>query len=213
MTEKTTPKLELAEPEISAEDQAALDQDEVEYRRLRCDLPGIKGAAAQGIVAVTVSKAPGKNEFFRTHPDFRPEMKLVNVEVGMEKQFFAVDPSMEVPLQGIGISFTKHVLYLTISPAGALHVIPISCETTNDYAHTKEIGLLDGVKRWVRLYTDQVNKNYKVFPAPVDRFDEPNWPGLSEAKIVRLGFRDKGRLLYSTDHELFKKWAARDKSK
>ena len=110
MTEKPNekPKLELVDPPLSAEDQAALDQDELEYRRLRRDLPGVTGAAAQGIVSVSVSKAPTKNEFFRTHPTFRPEVPLVNIEVGMEKQFFAVDPCMEMPLHGIGISFTEH---------------------------------------------------------------------------------------------------------
>ena len=200
-------------PQIAAEDQAALDQDELEYRRLRCDLPGMHGAAAQGIVAVSVSKSPTKNEFFRTSTLFRPETKLVNIEVGMEKQYFAVDPGMEVPLQGIGISFAKHILYLTISPRGAIHVIPVNCETDNDYNRTKEIGLLDGVKRWVRLYTDLENKVYKVFPAPEGRFDEPQWPQLSEAKLFRLCFRDKGRLIDTTEHELFRKWAARDQDK
>ena len=88
---------------------------------------------------------------------------------------------------------------------------PIGCGTENDYNRTKEIGLLDGVKRWVRLYTDQENKVYRVFPAPEGRFDEPQWPPLSEAKIFRLCFRDKGRMIDSTEHELFKKWAARDR--
>lgn len=214
MTEKPNekPKLELVDqPPPSVEDVAALDQDEQEYRRLRCDLPGVSGAAAQGIVSVSVSKAPTKNEFFRTHGTFRPELKLVNIEVGMEKQYFAVDPSMEVPLHGIGINFTKHMLYLTIAPRGALHVIPVISGSDNDYNRTKEIGLLEGVKRWVRLYTDQENKQYRIFPAPHDRFDDPQWPPLSDARIIRLSFRDKGRLIDSTQHELFKKWAARDR--
>ena len=81
----------------------------------------------------------------------------------MEKHFFAVDPGMEVPLQGIGISFAEHTLYLTISPRGAIHVIPINCETDNEYNRTKEIGLLDGVKRWVRLYTDRRTKSTRCF--------------------------------------------------
>jgi hypothetical protein len=33
---------------------------------------------------------------------------------------------------------------------------------------------------------------------------------LSDAKIFKLAFRDKGRLVDSIDHPLFKKWAARD---
>ena len=49
-----------------------------------------------------------------------------------------------------------------------------------------------------------------MFPAPAGRFGEPQWPELKHAKIFRLAFRDKGRLVDSTEHPLFKKWAARD---
>jgi AcrR family transcriptional regulator len=65
---------------------------------------------------------------------------------------------------------------------------------------------------WVRLFTDQENRCYKVFPAPAGRFSDPQWPALKEAKIFRLAFRDKGRLVDSPEHPLFKKWAARDRS-
>src|SRR4029077_9176856 len=64
---------------------------------------------------------------------------------------------------------------------------------------------------WVRLYTDRANKNYKVFPAPKERFPDPIWPELKPAKIFRLAFRDKGRMIDSNSHPLFLKWAARDK--
>lgn len=206
MTEKPI-KLELVEEGLP---QAELDQDELEFQKLRCDLPGVAGAAAQEIVAIAVSKLPPKNEFFRTNAEFRPQIKLINLEVGMEKQFFAVAPEMEVPLTGIGIGFAGHTLYLTTTARGAITVVPIHNATDNEYARTKEIGLLDGVKRWVRFYTDQENKVYRVFPAPAGRFDDPTWPQLRMAKIIRLAFRDKGRLINSTEHELFKKWAARD---
>jgi hypothetical protein len=69
-----------------------------------------------------------------------------------------------------------------------------------------------GTKEWVRLYTDQENKCYRVFPAPADRFADPVWPELSQAKIFKLAFRDKGRLVDSTEHPLFLKWAARDRA-
>ena len=46
--------------------------------------------------------------------------------------------------------------------------------------------------------------------APPDRFPEPLWPDLSLAKLVRLAFTDRGRLIDTSDHPLFKKWAARD---
>lgn len=97
MTEK--PKLIVSEE--------TLDEDEAEFRKLRRDLPGVKGASAIGIVAINVAKSPGKNEFFRTHKDFRPRVPLVDIEVGMEKQFFAVDDAMVVALAGIGITVTE----------------------------------------------------------------------------------------------------------
>jgi hypothetical protein len=80
----------------------------------------------------------------------------------------------------------------------------------NEYDRTKEIGLDKGIGEWVRLFTDMENKCYDVFPAPAGRFGEPQFPDLKPVKIFRLAFRDKGRLVDSTEHPLFKKWAARD---
>ncbi len=74
-----------------------LDEEEREFRALRRDLPGVKGSSAAGIVSIKVDKIPGKNEFFRSHPTFRPVMSIVDVEVGMEKQFFASRPTWSTP--------------------------------------------------------------------------------------------------------------------
>ena len=191
-----------------------LDEEEAEFRAMRRDLPGVKGASAAGIVTIAVNKTPGKNEFFRTHPDFRPVVPIVDLEVGMEKQFFAVTDEMTATLAGIGITVTNHTLYLTVTPRGALRIVPVRCAGAdgeqNEYNRTKEIGLRDGVEKWVRLFTDQENRCYKVFPAPADRFADPVWSELKPAKIFRLAFRDKGRLVDSTEHPLYLKWSARD---
>ena len=42
---------------------------------------------------------------------------MVDVEVGMEKQYFAVDTDMTVALAGIGINVIDHTLYLTSNAA------------------------------------------------------------------------------------------------
>ena len=208
MAEDKKPKLEVVNEE--------LDADEKEFRALRRDLPGVKGVSAVGIVNITVAKQPGKNEFFRTHPEFRPVFPVVDLEVGMEKQFFVVTDAMVLSLAGIGITVSNHILYLTVTARGAVRIIPVRCADgdgdQNEYARTKEIGLREGIKRWIRFYTDLENHCYKVFPAPEGRFEDPIWPELKPAKIFRLAFRDKGRLIDSTEHPLFKKWAARDPS-
>jgi hypothetical protein len=206
----TRPRLEVVPPT-----EEELDEEEEEFRLLRRDIPGVKGASAAGIVSIGVAKLPGKNEFFRTHRDFRPVVPIVDIEVGMERQFFAVTDEMVEALAGIGITITDHTLYLTVTPRGAVKLIPVrqanSDGEQNEYARTKEIGLMQGMEKWVRLYTDQENHVYKVFPAPDDRFAAPIFPALKPAKIFRLAFRDKGRLIDSPEHTLFQKWSARDK--
>ena len=216
MTNKSTPIIDEPAPLDPVELKEQLDEEEKEFRALRRDLPGVKGASAAGIVAISVGKAPQKHEFFRTHrdPDFRPIMPVVDVEIGMEKQFFAVTPDMIEPLSGIGITVTDHVLYLTMTARGAIRIVPVRQANAdgeqNEYARTKEIGLIQAMDEWVRLYTDQENRCYKVFVAPAGRYGEPQWPDLKPAKVFRLAFRDKGRLIDSPEHPLFKKWAARD---
>jgi hypothetical protein len=196
-------------------DLEEFDKDEAEFRAIRLDLPGVKGSSAAGIVSIGVGKTPGKNEFFRTHPEFRPQVPMVDLEVGMDRHYFAVTADMVPALAGIGITVTTHTLYLTVTPAGATKIVPVRHAMgemeQNEHARTKEIGLIDGITQWVRLYTDLENKVYKVFPAPADRFADPIWPELKDAKIFRLAFRDKGRLLDSVEHALFQKWAARDR--
>ena len=198
----------------TAEHAEQLDAEEAEFRALRRDLPGVKGASGAGIVAISVGKVPGKNEFFRTSATFRPVVPIVDLEVGMERQFFAVTSDMVESLHAIGITVTDHVLYLTITARGAVRVVPVRQATNdtdqNEYDRTREIGLMQGVDEWVRLFTDQENRCYKVFPAPAGRFAEPRWPELKESKIFRLAFRDKGRLVDSPQHPLYLKWAARD---
>ena len=56
-------------PASPPEQEQELDADEEEFRALRRDLDGVKGASAVGIVAIAVGKTPAKNEFFRTHSD------------------------------------------------------------------------------------------------------------------------------------------------
>jgi hypothetical protein len=202
-------------PEIDPKVAAELDADELEFAAMRRDLPGAKGSSAAGIVAIGVAKIPGKNEFFRTHTAFRPTVPIVDLEVGMERQFFAVNDEMVEALASIGITVSEHTLYLTITSRGAVKIVPVRCADVdgdqNEYNRTKEIGLIQAKTEWVRLYTDKENACYKVFSAPKDRYPAPLFPDLKHAKIFKLAFRDKGRLIDSPGHPLFQKWAGRDK--
>jgi hypothetical protein len=87
----------------------------------------------------------------------------------MDRQYFAVTPDMVAPLGSIGITVTDHTLYLTITAGGMLRVVPVRGANEdgeqNEYHRTKEIALLQGLKGWVRLYTDKENQCYRLFRA------------------------------------------------
>src|SRR5258708_38103492 len=108
---------ETSKPKLAvvAED---LDEDEIEFKKLRRDLPGVKGASAIGIVSITVSKKPPKNEFFRTNKDFLPTVPIVDLEVGMERQFFAATDGMVGAVAGIGSKVHAHPPYFIGSSVG-----------------------------------------------------------------------------------------------
>jgi hypothetical protein len=211
MADDTKPKLEIVPPSVEQ-----LDEEEAEFRALRRDLPGVKGAAEVGMISVSVGRQPTpKNEFYRTHRDFRPIVPLVDIEVGMDRHYVAVAPSMVEPLASIGITVSDHALYLIVTPRGGLRIIPVRGPNQdgeqNEYNRTKEAALIDGINGWVRMYVDTENSTYKSYPAPAGRFGEPRWPELKPAKLFRMAFRDKGRLIDSTDHVLVQKWAGRDR--
>jgi len=203
-------------PDLKVVTEEELDEEEKEFRALRRDVPGVQGAAAAGILTIGVGKQPSpKNVFFRTHPTFRPVVPLVIAEVGMDHHFIAVMPNMVEPLASMGITAADHTIYLTITEDGALRVIPVRCADAdgvqNEWDRTKEEALIKAMDAWYRLYTDMAQKAFKTFPAPVGRYGEPNWPDIKPAKITRLAFKDKGRLIDSIDYILVQKWAGRDK--
>ena len=195
-----------------------LDQEEAEYRALRRDLPGVKGAGEAGMLTISVGREPSpKNIFYRTHPTFRPIVPIVNVQAGMDTHFVAVMPHMVEPLAGMGITVTDHTLYLIVTEEGGFRIIPVRGPNEegeqNEWHRTKEMALLQAVDRWYRMYSDRPNSAHKNFPAPDGRFGDPKWPEIKPARIMRMAFKDKGRLIDSPDHILVQKWAGRDGKK
>ena len=192
-----------------------LDEEEKEFRALRRDLPGVKGASAAGIVAISVGKTPAKNEFFRSHKEFRPIVPIVDIEVGMERQFFAVTNDMVEALRGIGITVTDHVSvpddHLTRrSIASFLFAKQTRRRAERIPSHQRnrpDAGASTNGCGCSPTKRTAATKSFPRRPAA-----SPIRPGRTSSRreIFKLAFRDKGRLLDSIEHPLFKKWAARD---
>jgi hypothetical protein len=204
-------------PDLKVVTEEELDEEEKEFRALRRDTPGVKGAADIGTLTIGVGRQPTpKNTFYRTHTTFHPIIPMVINEVGMDKHFIAVLPHMIEPLASMGIAVADHTVYLTVTPEGGLRIIPVRCANEegaqNEWDRTKEMALIEAMDAWFRMYADRANNAYKNYPAPVGRYGDPTWPEpFKPAQIIRMAFRDKGRLIDSTDHILVQKWAGRDK--
>jgi len=210
--ETTTP-----EEILSEEEKKILEEEEAEFRALRRDVPGAKGASDAGMLTISVGKQPSpKNVFYRTHPKYRPVFAMVNVEVGMDHHFIAVMPNMVEPLANIGIAVADHTLYLILTELGGLRVIPVRGQNAegeqNEWDRTKEQALIKGIDGWHRMYADMPNGAFMAFPAPVGTKGEPKWPDIKDSRITRLAFKAKGRLIDSPDHILVKKWDGRAKA-
>ena len=209
---------DVKKPDLKIVSEEELDEEEKEFRALRRDVPGVKGAADAGMLTISVGKQPTpKNVFFRTHPTFRPVVSMVNIEVGMDHHFIAVMPNMVEPLVNIGIAVADHTLYLILTELGGLRVIPVRGQNTegeqNEWDRTKEAALIKGIDGWHRLYPDMPNGAFMAFPAPVGNAKgEPKWPEIKPARIMRLAFKDEGRMIDSLDHILVKKWDGRAKA-
>ena len=96
-TEQSVPAIEpklITEEAAPSATEEELDADEREFREMRRDVDGVKGASGAGTVAISVGKIPEKNAFFRTSRDFQMITAILDHAVGMENKFFAVTPDM-----------------------------------------------------------------------------------------------------------------------
>lgn len=189
-----------------------LDEDERMLRMLRIDLAS-SGSPPSGIVSVGVSDRFPKREFFRSHLE-TIMINLVDHAVGMEVEYHAVVPEMIAELASIGIDALPFKLFFTLTAEGGHKIVPVRQGdidgSINEWTRTKEVALARAQQVWVRVISDRVNGRYRVFEAPPGRFPEPVFPDMKWPKLVRLAFTDRGRLIDSVDHPLFRKWSARD---
>jgi hypothetical protein len=201
------------EVDTSAPTDAQLDEDEAMLRALRIDLPGTANVPT-GIVAISVTDRFPKREFFRCAIE-TVTMHLVDHVAGLETEFHAVMPSMLAELASISIDAAPYKLFQLITAEGAVKIIAVRQAevdgSQNEWTRSKEVALTRAQKTWVRAISDMANGRYRVFEAPSGRFPEPVFPGHTWGQLIRLAFTDRGRLINSPQHPLFRKWAGHDR--
>lgn len=190
--------------QLSAEQQAALDQEEADYRALSLDTDD-GGSSTGGIAAIGVAKVPDKEQFFRTKPEFVFRLYLATTQQGLNTAFLGVTRGMFEPMASIGIKCSPHRLYLTISKTGGLRLVPVRIDSDNSWVTSKEAGLVQGLTHWTRMAADEDAGEYRSFPLLVGGYPDPIWPELTVPKIIHLAFRTKGRLVDSIEHPYFQR--------
>jgi len=204
----TRKRFKVVEPEAELTDEQ-LDEDERALRALRIDLPGT-GGAPSGIISMAVTNRLPKKEFFRCHPTNTVVVPMVDHVRGMDVEYNIVAPSMVAELASIDIDALPYRLWQILTAEGSSIIIPVRQAdldgNQNSWNQTKETALIRAQSVWLRVGSDRPNGRYRAFEAPPTRFADPVFPDLSMAKIIRLAFTDRGRLIDSPQHPLFLKW-------
>jgi hypothetical protein len=191
-----------AKAQLGPEQQAALDQEEADFRALSLD-DDDDGTANAGIAAISIVKVPDREQFFRTNPDFVFRLYMAITQQGLNTAFLGVTKNMVEPMLSIGIRCYPHRLYLTISKTGGLRLVPVRIDSDNSWTTSKEQGLVQGLSFWTRIAADEDAGMYRDFPLPAGAYPDPIWPALTVPKIIHLALRTKGRLVDTIDHPYF----------
>jgi hypothetical protein len=217
MPEEKIERLKVVHPGDDEKLAAELDKDEEALREIRVDLPGYS-TTTDGVLVIAVGKAP-KDEYFRVHPspDYCLPTYMVTHVQGFDTTWCVVTPGMVELLRSIKIFPALHRIYFITSEVDAWRLVPVrqarADGAQNIWNSTLEVALQRAKTEWVRLYNEQDQRSssegWKVFPADPGRFPDPVWPDMSMAKLIRLGFTDRGNNINGPDHPLVKKWSGR----
>jgi hypothetical protein len=192
--------------QLSAEEQAALEREEADYRALSVDEDDPAPSIAS--LVIRIIKTPDKEQYFRTHPSFLLKLNLLQSRQGeaIDVAYLGVTKDMVEAMAELGMRPNLCRLYLTINRLQSVRLIPVRVDSDNSYTTTLREGLTLGMTVWTRVASDLEEQVYRNFPLPLNRYPEPIWPtDLTPAKAVSMVFRSRGRLIDTTQHPYYLK--------
>jgi hypothetical protein len=153
-------------------------------------------------------RKPHKQEWVRVHPDeaYRGTFGLISLKE--EGEFYLVTPNLLRNLPGETIPAT---IYTAINRQGAPFLWPARLPSPEDRSRTSrwytsaiEAAEL-AMKRSVRVTANMSLGAYEIIVAdnPIPEND-PVWPDLPFAELLRIGFQTMGRFVDSFDHPVIK---------
>ena len=187
----TTPETRQQQPS----EQAKPAVDPLDPARFRVDPAGANPAGAQKVlVRIPVGK-PGRDVFFRTHPELRYTAAIL--EMKTERETYLVTPEIASYLPG---NATPKTLALFITRAGDLGLwpVPVPGNSKSNWTDTAIAADEMAQKKWVRMVANMSAGFYDLWDgSAIDH--EPVWPSIGLADINRLSF-GSGNVIDDLDH-------------
>ena len=150
------------------------------------ELIGVK----KTILTIPVRK-PNRQEFIRVRPGDEWCIQAAILELKEERISYLVDPVLLGELPGEVI---PKILYITISRQEVLSIWPVRLPGQDGRQDHWNRSAMDAAelakKNWVRIASNMGLGAYEVFTASSD-IQEPKWPDLSFAEILKIAFRDQ----------------------
>lgn len=172
-------------------------------KRLRISGGTSHEPAARKILTNVQVRKPGRQEWFRVHPEPNMRLDSLILEMHEERLIYLVAPDVAPAIPGDAVAKT---IYTTITRHGAILLWPVRLpdergrlDEWNTVAHE---AALRAESKWIRLAANMGVGTYDVFEALIE-IDEPEWPELPFQRLLEMAFKD--RFVDSIEHPVIRR--------
>lgn len=177
--------------------------DPFDPKRLKLSARFREGQDIRKIIVSIPVRKPGRQEFFRTHPDLNMWLETTVLELKEDRLTYLVEPSLAPHLPGEAV---PKLLVPTITTHGSLSLWPIRLEDERGRLDEWNTVALEAAERartkWIRLMANMGAGTYDVLEA-AGIFPESNWPELSLREMLSKAFKE--RVIDDLDHPVLKR--------
>ena len=138
---------------------------------------------------------PPKHEFIRVHPQLQINVGGVELKDEEDGGLYVIIPAMTAEL---GEEVKSFYLRPYINRTGVLRLWPIRLPgpdgRVNEWHRTAAVAADIATRKWIRVTANRSLGAYEVFEAAKAPPD-PEWPELDLSDMIRLAFRERGRII------------------
>jgi hypothetical protein len=152
-------------------------------------------------------RKPGKQTFFRVHPDAAYKLNTALLWIDDETRWFLPSPAM---MQHIGDELTIVRIVTCIDLCGDISLWPVKLPSSEGRAspwhQSAMVGADQAASRWTRLTADMKKQRYRIFLGGSD-LPEPEWPERTFSEMINEAFAEYH--ITTADHPVIKKLRGR----